>query len=131
MAKRNTTTKTTTPVTTTPTAGRTSNPVPAGVPTTTPAAPTVAQLQAQLQELQGLLATRQNHQLVTSTLQRPVHLVRTTFYQWVNSGKPLSRKGVINACVAMGVAPNTAKTQYQLLSKAYKNGTLVVPPQEG
>jgi hypothetical protein len=99
------------------------------------AAPEVSELEQQLQariaELEAVLAQRENHLLYTSTMQKPVQLVRDQFVKWVQSGKPLSRKGVVDLCVAMGVARNTAATQYQYQFKRYNSGELVIPPLEG
>jgi hypothetical protein len=97
---------------------------------TPPAAPTQEEvLAARIQELEAILAQREAHFLYTSTLPKPVTVVRDQFVKWVQSGKPLSRKGVVDLCVSMGVARNTAATQYQYQYKRYNSGELVITPE--
>lgn len=129
MSKR---TRTTTPVTTLVTTPTTEVVTPVTTPEVPPTLTTLElQLQAEITRLQGILAEREVHILYTSTMVKPVQLVRDQFVKWVQSGKPLSRKGVVDLCVSMGVARNTAGTQYQYMFKRYNSGELVIPPVEG
>lgn len=70
-------------------------------------------LRAEVAALEGELATYQTHILVTSTVVKPVALVRSIFLAMTD--KP--RRDVIRKCVLAGIAPNTAKTQYQVLRR--------------
>lgn len=73
----------------------------------------LAVLRAEVAALEGELATYQTHILVTSTVVKPVALVRSIFLAMLD--KP--RKDVVRKCVLAGIAPNTAKTQYQVLRR--------------
>lgn len=80
-------------------------------------------LREEVRELEGILAGYQTHLLVTSTVQSPVALVRDIFLAFVTEdGDPGRRKDVVNKAVQAGVAPNTAKTQYQVNRKKLENG---------
>ena len=81
-------------------------------------------LRARVRELEGELASLQVHVLVTSTVARPVALLRDIFLANVTpEGNPGSRKEVVALAVKAGMAPNTAKTQYQVLSRALRTPT--------
>lgn len=80
-------------------------------------------LKAETAQLEGLLAQQQNHVLWTSTAVKPVSLVRELFVAAVVAGT-LKRKTVVDACIAAGVAANTAKTQYQILKGKLERGEL-------
>lgn len=65
-------------------------------------------------------AQAQTHVLVTSTISSPVAVVRMVYLAMLGA----KRSTVINACVLAGVAPNTAKTQYQVCKAKHAAGTL-------
>lgn len=80
---------------------------------------------ALLQELALLdnrLAQVETHLLVTSQVVRPVALCREVFVALYGA----RRSQVVNTLVGKGVAPNTAKTQYQVLSKKVRDGDPVL-----
>lgn len=80
-------------------------------------------LRKELEEVEGELATAQVHILVTSTVDGPVAVARKVFMAYVREdGTPGVRKEVVRRLVNMGVAPNTAKTQYQVSKKALEEG---------
>jgi len=57
-----------------------------------------------------------------STIENPVREVWAIASEMqetaLASGTPLRRRDVVNRCIASGIAPYTARTQYQLWSKA-------------
>lgn len=80
-------------------------------------------LREEVRELEGVLASQQIHMLVTSTVKGPVALVRDIFLAHVTEdNQPGERKEVVAQAVKAGVAPNTAKTQYQVNRKKLADG---------
>lgn len=80
-------------------------------------------LRARVRELEGELASHQVHVLVTSTVSKPVRLLRDMFLASITEeGNPGRRRDVVAMAVKAGMAPNTAKTQYQVLSRKWTNG---------
>lgn len=84
-----------------------------------------AKLRAELALYEGVLAERQVHMLVTSKPARPVQLCREVFVTtYLTLGAEMKRSDVVDQLVKMGVAPNTAKTQYGLLKVRLDKGEL-------
>lgn len=83
-----------------------------------------AELLARLAELDGVLATAQNHVLITSTVGSPVAKCREIFVAMRTVDPAVSRKAVLDKCTAAGIAPNTAKTQYQVNKRKWEQGEL-------
>jgi len=84
-----------------------------------------AALRAELASITGVLAEREVHLLVTSKPAKPVQLCREVFCTTYNTlGSEMKRGDVIERLVKMGVAPNTAKTQYGLLLARLNKGEL-------
>lgn len=79
-----------------------------------------AKVLAQLAELDDQLAVLLPHMLVTSVVTSPVALCREVFVAMYGS----RRRDVVAALVNKGVAPNTAKTQYQVLKGKAERGEL-------
>lgn len=77
-------------------------------------------LRARVMELEGVLASEQVWILNTSTVVKPVQLVREIFLGMLGD----RRRDVVAKCVTAGIAENTAKTQYQILKKKLENGEL-------
>lgn len=84
-----------------------------------------AALRQELANLNAVLAEREVHMLVTSKPSKPVRLCREVFVKTYNLlGVEMKRADVIDRLVKMGVAPNTAKTQYGLLKGRLDKGKL-------
>lgn len=56
-----------------------------------------------------------------STVVRPVKLVHAIAANMYEADKTVTRKDVISACVAQGIATHTARTQYQVWYTAQRN----------
>jgi hypothetical protein len=82
------------------------------------------ELLAELATVEGTLAAEyRNWTLMTSVVVKPVQLCREVFITMAAElGVRPGRAAVLKACTDKGVAPNTAKTQYQINSQRYQQG---------
>lgn len=86
------------------------------------------ELLKELESLEDLLADKQMHILVTSKVMGPCALFRQMFIEMHAAGKP--RKDIIAFAVRKGIAPNTAKTQYQQNKQKWDRGELSIEDLE-
>lgn len=90
----------------------------------------LAELMAEVASLNDQLSSMQNHVLDTSAIEAPCSVVRKVFLahaKLLNDNLTAPKRGeVVRACVAKGIALNTAKTQYQHNRSKWLRGELTI-----